>query len=134
MSALQRILNRFLPVTTIRVDAGEVVFQRGTIQARSEPLIRFAEDGKITEIGRAAAKAKGGRLVRLFEADAETDDAAVRAFCRYHLMLTSNASLLRPRVTIVEPTFRRTFGPEAACVLQRVLRADGFQADIADAT
>jgi hypothetical protein len=134
MSVLQRIVDRFRPLTTIYVDAGEVVFQRGTEEARAQPLIRFAEDGKIIELGHSAATAKGGQLVRLFAADAGNDDEAIRAFCRYHLMLTSNANLLRPRVTIVEPTFRKTFGRQAASALQRILRADGYQVDIGHAT
>jgi hypothetical protein len=134
MSPLQTIVDRLRPLTTIHVDAGEVVFQRGTVEARAQPLIRFAEDGKTIGLGQSAATAEGGQLVRLFAAEAGNDDDAIRAFCRYHLMLTSNASFLRPRVTIVEPTFRRAFGRQAAGALQRVLRADGFHAEIADAT
>lgn len=135
MSLLQRVLDRFRPpVTTVQVDGGEIVFQNGTDEARAQPLIRFAENGKIMAIGESAGTAEGGRLVRLFGADDGTDDEAIRAFCRYHLMLTANANLLRPRVTIVEPTFRRAFGPQAASDLLRVLRADGFQAEIAHAS
>jgi hypothetical protein len=132
MSLLQRIVDRLRPVTTIHVDAGELVFQRGTNVARAQPLIRLAEDGKIIEVGQAAAKTEGGRLVRLFAADAGKDDEAILAFCRYHLMLTSNANLLRQRVTIVEPTFRQAFGRHAARALERVLDADGFQVDVPD--
>jgi hypothetical protein len=134
MSLLQRIVDRFRPLTTIHVQAGEVVFQCGAGEARAQPLIRVADDGKIIELGQPAATAKGGRLIRLFSTDSGTDDAAIRAFCRYHLMLISNANLLRPRVTIDEPTFRKNFGREAAGAFQRVLRADRFQADIASAT
>lgn len=134
MSLLQRVLDRFRPpVTTVQVDGGEIVFQNGTDEARAQPLIRFAENGKIMAIGESAGTAEGGRLVRLFEADGGTEEE-IRAFCRYHLMLTANAMLLRPRVTIVEPSFRRAFGPQAASDLLRVLRADGFQAEIAHAS
>jgi hypothetical protein len=134
MSIFQALADRFWAPATIYVDAGDVVFQRGTEEARAEPLIRFAEDGKIIELGQSAETAKGGRLVRLFAADAGNDDAALRAFCRYHMLLTSGGSVLRPRVTIVEPTFRKSFGPQAALTLQRVLRADGYQVDIATAS
>lgn len=126
-----RFTDRIRPITTIEADAGDVVFQRGEVEVRERPLIRIADDGKIIALGPAAAAAKGGRLVRLFPTDASIDDTALRAFCRYHLMLMSSISL-RPRVAIVEPTFRKAFGPQAAAALERVLRADGFSADIVE--
>ena len=132
MTALRRIVERFLPITTIHVDGDEIVFQTATTQARAQPLIRVAEDGKIIEIGKPATTAESGRLIRLFEPDGVADDQAIRAFCRYQLARTSNANPLRPRVRIIEPTFRKAFGREAASVLQRVLRADGFQSEIVE--
>jgi hypothetical protein len=131
MSVLQRLADRFRAPTTIYVDKGDIIFQRGTAEVRAHPLIRFAEDGKIIELGRPAETAKGRQLVPLFAPDAENDDGVIRAFCRYHMMLISRGSLLRPRVTIVEPTFRKSFGPQAASTLHRVLRADGYQVHIA---
>lgn len=42
-----RFLERLRPVTTIHVDAGELVFQHGDDEARSQPIIRIAKNGKI---------------------------------------------------------------------------------------
>ena len=134
MSVLQKLADRFMPVITIHVDAAEIVFRRGTEEARSQPLIRFAEDGTIIEIGQRATTAKGGRLIRLFGAGADHDHDAIRAFCRYHIMMTASGNVLRPRVRIIEPTFRNAFGPHAATAVQDALRADRFHADITEET
>lgn len=134
MSFLQSMFDRLRPVATIYADDGNIVFHRGAEEVRSQSLIRIAEDGKISDIGQDAATATGGRLVRLFAPDAESDESAVRAFSRYHLMLTSGSSFVRRRVAIAEPTFRRTFGPAAAITLLKVLQADGFDAAMVDAT
>lgn len=132
MSLFQRIVAGFRPIVTISADAGSIVFKRGENEARSEPLIRFAEDGTLIEVGRPAMAAKGGRLVQLFSENGGNDEDAIRAFCRYHLMLTSDGNLLGPRITIVESTFRNTVGIQVANIIQKVLRAEGFQAEMSD--
>lgn len=132
MSLLSRLLGRFLPTATIYADAGSIVFKRGANEARSEPLIRFAEDGTLIEVGRPAVTATGGRLVQLFGDDGGDDDDAILAFCRYHLMLTDAVNPLRSRITIKASTFRNTFGSHVASTIQKVLRADGFNAEMSD--
>ena len=83
-------------------------------------------------VGEVAAAAGAGRLVRLFAEDSVSDDHSLRAFLRYQVALTlTGAGMLKPHLTIVEPTFRRSFGRDAAGALLRALRADGFSADIA---
>lgn len=133
MSLFSTLFGRFLPTANIYADAGNIVFKRGTSEARSEPLIRFANDGTLIEVGRPAVNATGGRLVQLFSDKGGDDEDAIRAFCRYHLMLTDAVSPLRSRITIRESTFRNTFGSHVASTIQRVLRADGFDAEISDA-
>ena len=132
MSLFSRLFGRFLPTATIYADAGNIVFKRGANEVRSEPLLRFAEDGTLIEVGRPAVTAQGGRLVQLFGDNRGDDEDAIRAFCRYHLMLTADASPLRPRITIKESTFRNTFGSHVAFTIQKVLRADGFQAEMSN--
>lgn len=134
MSLLSGLFGRFRPIATIYVDGGNIVFKRGADEARSEPLIRFAEDGMVIEVGRPAVTATGGRLVQLFSDNGGDDEDAIRAFCRYHLMLTADANPLRPRITILEPSFRNSFGSHAAIAIQKVLRAEGLHADLTDAT
>lgn len=107
-NALDGVSLRISPVTTIQADNGELVFRRDEVEVRAAPLIGFAEDGKIFAVGQSAERANRGRLVRLFEPDARIDEEALRAFCRYHIMLMSSSSFaLRPRVEIVERTIRK---------------------------
>ena len=134
MSLLQTLSEWLHPVLTIYAEGADVVFQSGDKEARGQPLIRIAEDGRIIAFGDEAAAATGGRLVRLFASDSENDDSAIRAFLRYHLALTHRGGLyLRPRVEIIEPTFRRTFGASAAGALMKALESDGFDTELVDA-
>lgn len=135
MSLLQSIFGRFSETLSIHADSGEIVFRRGTEEARDQPLIRFAEDGRIIELGARAQSAGGGggRLVRLFTEEGGDEDA-IRSFCRYHLALISGATFLRPRVIIDERSFRMSFGPTAAASLQAALRDDGFKTELTEAT
>ena len=133
MSFFQKIFDRFRPTTTVHVDGGEVVFRRGNEESGAEPWIRLAADGKIMDIGKAASTDKVGRLVELFPRNGKSEGQAIRAFCRFHLAMTSGGNPFRSRVTIVEPGFRKNFGRHAATALHDVLRADGFRTDIAEA-
>jgi hypothetical protein len=129
------MLDRFRPVVTVGADSGELVFRLGDSEVRDQPLIRVAADGKIIATGEYALKALGGRLIRLFDGNSLDEPEALRAFCRYHILLASSNSIgLRPRVTILESQLRRTFGRDAADQLQQVVRADGFPVDFDTAT
>ncbi|HMG69985.1 MAG TPA: hypothetical protein VK544_02650 [Gemmatimonadaceae bacterium] len=130
MSFLPEIFDRFRPIATIQAEAGELVFQCGTNEARAQPMTRYADDGKIFAFGETAATAKVGRLIRLFPTETPSDHEAIRMFCRYHMAVISTANLLKPRVTIVERTIRKNFGSQATSALERALRAEGFQVDI----
>ena len=134
MSFFLKVLERLRPTTTVNVDGGELVFRSGTEESRAEPWIRLAADGKIMDIGKAASTDIVGRLVELFPPNGKSEGQAIRAFCRFHLAMTSGGNPLRSRVTIVEPGFRKNFGRHAAIALQEALRADGFRTDIAEAS
>jgi len=134
MSLLQAISEWLHPVLTIYAEGANVVFRCGDNEASDQPLIRIEENGKIIAFGQEAAAATGGRLVRLFASDSESDGRAIRAFVRYHLALTQRGGLsTRPRVEIIEATFLTTFGASAANALLNALEADGFDAEFVDA-
>lgn len=129
MGFLDRIFAR--PTVIIYVDEGDLVFDHDGGQLREAPLLRVASDGKIIAVGRDAESSKDGQLIRLFAGDGETDKAALRSYCRYHIMLILSASSFgRPRVEIIEPTLSRAFGPRAAETLVNVLGSDGFEAEV----
>lgn len=132
MSLFHKLFDRSREHVTIHAENGQLVFKSEAVEVREQPLIRFADDGKIFAIGDIAATAPGGRLVRLFEPEAKGDDTAIRGFCRYLLALTTGLKLLQPRVTLIEPTLRRNFGRQATADLQRALHACGVHADIAE--
>ena len=132
MRFLDQILKR--PTVTVFVESGSVVFDHDGEQVREEPLISVAEDGKIAAVGREAQTTDRGKLIRLFVGDTDADKTALRAYSRYLLMLVlSGSSFRRPRVEVVEQTFRRAFGAGAAESLVAALRSDGFQAELTDA-
>ena len=54
-------------------------------------------------------------------------DAALRAFCRHHVMLLSPRSVgLRPRIALLESQLRQEFGEQAVSKLRTVLVQDRF--------
>jgi hypothetical protein len=129
------LLDRWRPLLSVGADGDELFFRRADAEVRQQPIIRVAPDGKIIELGAAALDATGGQLIRLFTENGSDGDEALRAFCRYHMMLVSSASIgLRPRVTLLEPGIRRAFGRDATSQLQRVLVLDGFVVDRVAAT
>jgi hypothetical protein len=135
MSVLSNLLARIQPVVTIEAQADDIIFRRRGIEVRQPPLIRVADDGRIIEVGRAAAVAEGGRLIRLF--DAKNPDAnlnELQVFCRSQLRLLFSAFTLRPRVMILESSIRKAFGAHAVAALDNVLRDDRLSTEIVVAT
>lgn len=108
-------------------DGDELIFSLADTEVRQQPIIRVASDGKIIEFGAAALDATGGHIIGLFTESGSDNDVALRAFCRYHAFLVSWESIgLRPRVTIVEPSIRRSFGRDATARLRTAFVQAGF--------
>jgi hypothetical protein len=120
---------------TISAEDNELIFRRGDDTVRQRAIIRVAPDGKIIELGAPAVEATGGEIIRLFTEEADGGDEALRAFCRYHLMMLSPGTFgLRPRITVLHRFIRRAFGPEAPTRLEKVLVQDGFDVEHGEAT
>lgn len=120
------LLDRFRPVLTIGAERGALVFRRGDAVVREEPIVGVAPDGRIVSFGNAATSGAPGRI-QPFKDSSRRADAALRAFCRYHLMLLSRRAIgLRPRITLLESQLRQVFGEDAVAKLRMALLQDRF--------
>jgi hypothetical protein len=109
------LLDRFRASLIIAADGNELIFCRDSQELRQLPVIRVASDGKIIELGSAAISASGGRFIELFRNEDSDANQALRAFCRYHMLLISPGAFgLRPRVTVLEQSIRQAFGNSGA--------------------
>lgn len=120
------LLDRFRAVLTIGAERGALVFRRAEVEVRGQPVVRVATDGRIVDFGNAGSVA-GQDGIQLFSDSNPRADAALRAFCRHHVMLLSSRSVgLRPRVTLLESQLRQEFGEHAVAKLRTVLVQDRF--------
>jgi hypothetical protein len=120
------LLDRFRPVLTIGAERGELVFRQGDAEVHEQPVVRVAPDGRIAGFGNAGT-AGGQDGIQLFTDSNPRADAALRAFCRHHVMLLSPRSVgLRPRIALLESQLRQEFGEHAVSKLRRVLVQDRF--------
>ena len=120
------LLDRFRPVLSIGAERGELMFRRGDAEVHQQPVVRVAPDGRIVGFGSTATHGSDGSI-QLFTGANPRAEAALRAFCRHHVMLFSPRSVgLRPRVVLLESQLRQAFGDDAVTTLRMVLVRDRF--------